>query len=177
MSRCRFNLLLGPLACLGAASCSSDPSRGYSFNSTYSTAIHSVAVPVFDNRDFQYGLELQLTDAIIKEIQHTTPWVVVQGQNGGGADTTLTGVITATTLQNLTTSSTTGLVQEMAFQITVDFDWRDARSGKYLVSRRDFHAMESFVPAPGSRERLEIGEHAAVQEMARNIVRELRSNW
>ena len=132
---------------------------------------------MFDNRDFQHGLEIELTEAIIKEIQRSTPWVVVQGQNGGGADTTLTGVITQATLHNLTTSSTTGLVQEMAVEISVDFDWRDARTGKYLISRRDFRAMESFVPAPGSRERLELGQHAAVQELARSIVAELRSNW
>ena len=159
------------------ASCSSDPTRGYSFTSTHSAGIHSVAVPMFDNRDFQHGLEMQLTEAIIKEIQRTTPWVVIQGGNGGGADTTLTGVITSTALHNLTTSSRTGLVQEMAVEITVDFDWRDARTSKYLVSRRDFRAMEAFVPAPGSRERLEIGQHAAIQELARGIVNELRSNW
>jgi hypothetical protein len=158
-------------------SCSSDPTRGYSFSSTHSAAIHSVAVPVFDNRDFQHGLEIQLTDAIIKEIQKTTPWVVIQGNNAGGADTTLSGVITSTALHNLSTSSTTGLVQEMAVEITVDFDWRDARTGRYLVSRRDFKAMEAFVPAPGSRERLEIGQHAAIQELARGIVGELRSTW
>ncbi len=165
------------LCCFAALSCSSDPTRGYSFSSTHSGGVHSVAVPIFDNRDFQHGLEIELTDAVIKEIQRATPWVVVQGQGGGGADTTLTGVITSTALHNLSTSSRTGLVQEMALEITVDFDWRDARTGKYLISRRDFRAMESFVPAPGSRERLDVGKHAAVQELARSIVNEARSNW
>ena len=165
------------LCCFAAVSCSSDPTRGYSFSSTRPNAVHSVAVPMFDNRDFQHGLEIELTDAIIKEIQRTTPWVVVQAQNCGGADTTLTGVITSSSLRNLTTSSRTGLVQEMAVEISVDFDWRDARTGKYLISRRDFRSLESFVPAPGSRERLEIGQHAAIQELARSIVAELRSNW
>ncbi len=165
------------LCCAAVLSCSSDPTRGYSFTSTRPGSVHSVAVPMFDNRDFQHGIEIELTDAIIKEIQRSTPWVVVQGSNGGGADTTLTGVITATTLHALSTSSVTGLVQEMALEVTVDFDWRDARTGKYLVSRRDFKAMESFVPTPGSRERIELGQHAAVQELARGIVAELRSNW
>ena len=166
------------MCCCGAASsCSSDPTRGYSFTSTHPGAIHSVAVPVFDNQSFHHGLEVQLTDALIKEIQRNTPWVVIQGSAGGGADTTLSGIITQTNLRSLTTSSKTGLVQEMAVEVTVDFDWRDARTGKYLVSRRDFRATESFVPTTTSRERLELGEHAAIQELARSIVAELRSNW
>jgi len=172
-----LQLWFAALCCLATCSCASDPTRGYSFTSTRPGAVHSVAVPMFDNQDFTHGLEIELTDAIIKEIQRTTPWVVVQGQNGGGADTTLTGVITKTTLRNLTTASQTGLVQEMAVEISVDFDWRDARTGKFLVSRRDFRSLESFVPAVGSREHIAVGEDAAVQELARSIVAELRSNW
>src|SRR5262245_51231056 len=117
------------LACL--AGCSSDPTRGYSFTSTHPGSVRSVAVPIFDNQSFHKGIEVQLTEAIIKEIQRSTPWVVIQGS--GGADTTLTGVITDTNLKNLTTSSPTGLVQEMAVEMTVDFDWRDARTGTYLI--------------------------------------------
>jgi hypothetical protein len=171
----RLAVLISGAALLTA--CSSDPHRGYAFTSTYSNSVHSVAVPVFDNQSFHRGLEVELTDAIVKEIQRVTPWVVVQGTDGRGADTTLSGSITDTTLRALSTSSKTGLVQEMGVEVTVDFDWRDARTGKYLVSRRDFKAMESFTPAPGSRERLELGEHAVVQEMARDIVAELRAKW
>lgn len=176
MSSARNALLAAlPLCCFAALpACSSDPSRGYSFTSTHSTAIRSISVPVFDNPTFFKGYEVELTDAIIKEIQRGTPWVVVQGE---GADTTLTGSITDARLRSLSTSSKTGLVQEMAVDLAVDFDWRDSRSGKHLASRRNFRAMEAFVPAPGSRERIDMGRHAVIQEMAREIVAELRSNW
>jgi hypothetical protein len=169
--------ILAAVALAAFAGCSSDPTRGYSFASTYPANVHSVAIPVFDNRSFQRGLEVELADALVKEIQRTTPWVVVQGSSGGGADTTLTGSITDASLRDLSTSSPTGLVQEMAVELTVDFDWRDARTGKDLVSRKSFKALESFVPSGPSRERLELGKHAAVQELARGIVAELRSNW
>jgi len=172
-----IRLLLVVLAAALISGCSSDPKHGYAFTSTYSSSVHSVAVPVFDNLSFHRGLEVELTDAIVKEIQRTTPWVVVQSTDGHGADTTLTGAITNSALRALSTSSKTGLVQEMAVEVTVDFDWRDARTGKYLASRRDFAAMVAFTPAPGSKERMDLGQHAVVQELARGIVTELRSKW
>jgi hypothetical protein len=132
-------------------------------------------VPVFDNQTFFTGVETQLTDAIVKEIQRHTPWAVVSG--GTSAQTTLSGSITNADLRSLATSSQTGLVQEMAFELTVDFEWRDTRTGKVLASRKNFHALETFVPAHPSAERLELGQHAAVQEIARAIVAELRSGW
>lgn len=172
--RCIAAALAAALVC-GSAGCSSDPTRGYSFRSTYGENVRTVAIPVWDNQSFAYGLEVHLTDALIKEIQRTTPWVVTSADNA--AQTTLTGAITDATLRQLTTSSATGLVQEMAVEVVVDFEWRDARSGRVLVSRRNFRAMESFVPARPTSERLELGQHAAVQEIARAIVAELRSNW
>ena len=91
--------------------------------------------------------------------------------------TTLTGTITDASLRNLSTNSKTGYVQEMAVELTVDFDWRDGRTGQYLASRRAFKSMEGFVPARPTNERIELGQHAVVQEMARQIVAELRSGW
>jgi hypothetical protein len=163
-------------ACLGATmlgSCSSDPTQGYSFTAARSDSVHSVAVPVFENHSYQHGLEQQLTEAIIKEIQRHTGWVVT---SSGRAQTTLTGTIAEVQLRSLTTSANTGLVLEQAYEMTVNFEWKDS-SGKTLVARKSFKAMETFVPALGTSERLELGEHAAVQEMARAIVNELRSTW
>jgi lipopolysaccharide assembly LptE-like protein len=162
-----------PACLLLLAACSSDPTRGYSLASTYAQDIRSVSVPIFENTTFFRGMEIELTDAIIKEIQRTTPWVVVQGSG----QTTLTGSITDTQLHNLSTKSGTGLVEEMGVQTTVDFEWRDARTGKVLVSRKAFKAMETFVPARGTSERIELGQHAVVQELARGIVAELRTTW
>ena len=44
---------------------------------TYDESIRTVAVPVFNNSTFEAGLDAQLTEAIIKEIQRTTKWTVV----------------------------------------------------------------------------------------------------
>lgn len=155
------------------AACSSDPTRGYSFRPTHAAEVRSISVPVFENQTFSRGMEVALTDAIIKEIQRTTPWVVVQGS----AQTTLSGSITETQLRNLSVATGTGLVGDQAVQATVDFVWRDSRTGRILVARQNFRASESFIPARAVGERIELGEQGVVQELARDIVAELRTNW
>jgi hypothetical protein len=160
--------------CLLLAACSSDPSQGYAFRPARQANIHTVCVPVFDNQSYFHGLENQLTEAIVKEIQRETPWVVV---TTGTAQSTLTGSITDGRLQPLSTSSATGMVMEQGVELTVDFEWRDSRTGEVLVSRKNFKALQSFVPARGTGESLDLGEHAAIQHLARGIVNELRSSW
>lgn len=156
-----------------AGGCASDPSEGYSFSSTYPRGIQTISIPVFDNYTFSPGLEVQVTEALIKEVQRSSGIRV----STGPADSLMTGVVTATQLRPLTVQPGTGLVQEVAVQITVDFDWKDNRTGKTIVSRRSFSASDTFVPAKPTGERLEVGQHAAVQRLARDIVAEMRTSW
>lgn len=156
------------------AGCSADPTRGYSFHTTYDARVRTVSVPIFANETYFSGLEVRLTEAIIKEIQRTTPWRVVGSEN---AATTLTGSIDHVEMHRLTSQRGTGLVQEQALQITVSFDWVDNRSGETTVSRRAFVATASFVPPRGVGEPIEIAESGAVRELARDIVAELRADW
>ncbi len=162
-------------ACVALASCSSDPARGYSFRSTFPRNVRTVCVPVFDNQTFFKGIEYDLTDAVIKEIQRSTPMVVVQ--NSDSAQTTLTGVIRSAELHNLTTSAKTALVQEMSEQVSVDFQWRDSRGGQNLASIKDLRALESFVPQRGVGERIDVAQQQVVQELARKIVSQMRTEW
>lgn len=154
--------------------CASDPKDGYSFSSTYREDIKTISVPIFENATFEHGMEAELTDAIIKEIHRTTPWRVAPRD---AADTTLSGTITDAELRKLGTQDKSGLVQELAVELTVRFEWKENRSGKVLVARRNFRAAESFVPSNGAKERLEIGQRSAIDQMARDLVAELRSAW
>lgn len=156
------------------AGCSSDPTRGYSFASTYPEGVRTVTVPMFQNQTYYTGLEVQLTEAVIKQVQSGSGLKVVSSAN---ADSRLTATITDAQLRRLTLDKTTGLVQEQAFQLVVDFEWRDARSGKVIMSRRNFAATDTFVPARPGGERIEVGQQGAVQRLARDMVTEMRSSW
>jgi hypothetical protein len=169
-------VLLCWLGALALAGCASDPTQGYAIGtgSSFSRDVRTVHVPIFQNPTYAKGLEFELTDAVIKEIQRTTPWKV---SSASAADTVLEGSITDADLRKLSTQRDSGVVQEQAVGLTVSFAFRDTRSGKTLVGRDRFSASEVFVPANPVKERLEVGENAVIQRMARDIVAELRSSW
>ncbi len=169
-----IRLALMTLVCSVLAGCSGDPTLGYSAASTYATDVTTIAVPVFENDTYDYGAETLLTEAIIKEIQQTTPWRVV---NQGSADTTLDGLISRSDIRRTAAKRGVGYAQEQAVEIAVDFEWKDNRTGQPLVSRRNFAAAEIFAASLPVGERVEVGRHATIQQLARDIVNELRSNW
>jgi hypothetical protein len=172
MHRCRaFILLVGLLT---ASSAALTACAGYELASTYRQDVETVHVPLFDNTTFFYDLEVDLTDAIVKEINRTTPW---RATSSAAADTTLSGSITDAELANLTTANESGFVQESAYELAVAFEWRRGGTGEVLVARRNFRVAEPFVPARGANERIEVGQAAAIDRLARDIVAELRESW
>ncbi|MEI7657964.1 MAG: LPS assembly lipoprotein LptE [Phycisphaerae bacterium] len=160
-------------ACLLVA-CASDARQGYAFGTGFPADVKSVSVPIFRNASTSPGIEADVTEAIIKELQRAGGMTITSAQ---GADTTLTGVITDVRMKRLSVRSGTGLIQELAYQITVNFDWKDERTGKVLTSRRDFVATDTFVPATGVGERIDTGRLAATSRLARDLVNELRGGW
>lgn len=175
MSRLRpLRVALGIASILGLGACSSDPRQGYSFRSTNDESIRTVSVPVFENITFATGTEIQLTEAIIKELQRSTRWTVVPVS---GSDATLTGIVVRSELRRLTGDPVTGLDQEVGEDLRVDFEFKDNRTGRVIVARRNFGAMDSFVATRNNGERPEVGRFNTVQLMAREVVAELRSGW
>lgn len=162
------------LLILTAAGCANDPRAGYAFTSAHRTDIKSVAVPIFGNDTFSHGLEVSLTDALVKEIHRSTPWRVTAAEN---AQTTLSGTIIASDLRKLSTQGDSGLVESLAVDLSVSFEWKDNSSGDVLLTRRNFRASRSFVPSRGARESLESGEQSTIDDLSKAIVAELRSSW
>lgn len=161
------------LALIGVCSCASDPTTGYAFGSGRRNDIRTITVPIWENRTFTPGLEAQLTEAIIKELQQSTRWIVVDT----GAATTLTGVLTNSNLRRLGEDPFTGLTQELAVDLAVDFKWRNNRTRRPLVERKNFHGDGVFIPTQGINEPIEVGQLGAIESLAKSIVAELRSEW
>lgn len=166
-------LILIPLM-LALASCAGDPRRGYSLKPAHDRGVRTIAVPIFDNKSFSTGVELLLTEAIIKHIQRTTPWRVTTATT---ADTTLAGSIIRVGFNRLSRTPGTGLAQEVALELAIDFDWTDNRTDKVLVSRRSFSAVSTFIPDRGVGERIEVGQFSAIDELAQRLVAALRDDW
>jgi hypothetical protein len=164
--------LLAAVPWLGA--CTSNPDDGYSFTPAYDRSVDSVYVPIFVNDTFSHGIETDLTNAIVKQLKTATPWKVT---SESAAQTTLTGRVVESRLQAMSLARTSGLVQEQAVILTIEFEWKDNRNGKTLVSRKNFTASEIFVPSQGVNERLAAGQDGAIQKLARGVVEEMRSSW
>jgi len=174
-------LLIASIALLSA--CASDPRSGYALTDQRVAGVRTVEVPIFRNRTNAPGLELELTEAIIKEVQASTDMRVVQSTSQSSrADSVLAGTITKAELRALSLRDGTGLVQEVAVQLVVDFSWRRAgygatREDALLVARQNFSAADTFVASRPTGERLELGESSAIQRMAKSIVSEMRGAW
>lgn len=162
------------LCALFLTACASDPSKGYSSNPLFRTDISSIAVPIFENTTFVRDVEFQLTDALIKEIEFRTPYKVTSSEQ---ADTIVLGQIRDVQLDQLSKSRLTGLSEEVILSVTIDFLWKDNRNGKTLVERRQFSGHGLFVPSRPSGEPIELGRFAAVEHLARDVVKEMRAEW
>jgi curli biogenesis system outer membrane secretion channel CsgG len=154
--------------------CASDPRLGYANVSSYNADVESIAIPIFENSTHYHGTSTLLTQALVREVQRHTPW---RFASGTAADTTLTGQIVDIELERLGVDNDTGLGNEMAVDIAVDFRWVDNRTGRSIVARRNFRESATFVPAVGVREPIEIGIEGAVERLAESIVAELRTDW
>jgi len=154
--------------------CSSDPTRGYSTTSTYRGGVSSVAVPIFSNKSYVRDVEFELTDALVKEIEARTPYKVA---SEGDADTIVLGQVKSVQLDQLSKSRLTGLSEEVIVSVTIDFQWKDLRTGKVIVERKSFAGHGLFVPSRPTGEPIELGQFAVVQQLARDVVAEMRSDW
>lgn len=159
------------------AGCSSDPRDGYAFTGAATQlkgGVATVHVPIFQNRTFAVGIEQQLTEAIIKEVQANTTMKVVRSD---AAESVLVGTIQKVDMRRLSLREGTGLVQEVAVQVTIDFDWKRPGDKASLVARKNFSGVDTFVPSRPTGERIEIGQYAAIERLAKDVVREMRTQW
>jgi hypothetical protein len=116
---------------------------GYSTRPNYDPQYKTIRVNIFKNPTFWAvvpvpGLEMQLTEAIVREIEEKTPYKVVQCD----ADTELTGSIKAFTKAILGYNQLFE-VREAETTLLAEVLWRDVKTGKILtmMGRRPGQAM------------------------------------
>lgn len=167
-------LLLGVvIAPLGG--CAISASDGYVFDTGFRRDIRSISTPMFENRTFEHGVEARLAEALAKELNRVSPYSVTS--SGADADSTITGVIKVVHRRQLSVNRDSGLGQEMAMEIVIDFQWRDNRTGKTILARRNFRGAGTYIPVPGAAERTRIGEEGAIASVVQGLVAELRAQW
>ena len=93
------------------------------------------------------------------------------------ADTLLQGSITDVQTRRLSRTRNTGLPQEVEIELVLSFTWTDQRSGEVILDRRGFSGIGRYVPTRPVNQTLEVGQQAAAQRLARDMVSTLRDEW
>ena len=133
-----------------------------------------MGVPIFDNGSFYRGVEFDLTEAMIKEIERRTPYKVIDPDD---ADTVLRGSIVSVRQHQLSRVRRGGVPQEIEVSIVVNFDWENLHTGQTLRERRGFEVVGRYVPPTPVGEPFELAQRHAVQETARRIVSIMAADW
>jgi len=124
------------LGALMLPACQSDGNLcilGYTTAPNYNTCVHTVYVPIFKNTTFYRGLEFELTQAVVREIEAKTPYKVISDR--ARADTELSGTIISynKALLNITPDNE---VREAQTTMGVQVVWKDLRTGEILSKPR-----------------------------------------
>jgi hypothetical protein len=180
MTRRLLFCLLPAVYCLLSLGCGyqhngqvdSSPNSSYKWSSLYREDINTVAVPIFANKDFRRGLEFNLSSAVVKQMEAHTPYHVAPSER---ADTILEGEIVSIDLTTLSRDVRTNVPQQQLYLMTVNFRWKDLRSGRILLERRNFQQTAPFAGVLGEGEF--IGAQAAVGKLALAIVEEMQADW
>ncbi len=149
-----------------------DSGSAYHWSSLYRQDIRTVAVPIFTTRSFERGVEFGLSQAVVKQIEATTPYKVVPAER---ADTVLEAQVVDVQVSTLSTDPNSAIPQEQSLGLTIDFLWKDLRSGRILVERRGFEQTATYYPTLG--EGRFVGRQQAIERLALAIVQELQADW
>lgn len=132
--RALWSILALSVLCLPA--CTSDGHfsiAGYSTQPNFDNKVATVYVPIFKNVTFRRRLEFDLTKAVIREIELTTPYKVVS--DPAKADSVLLGTIRVGNKQLLNRNQQ-NTIREGQTLMAVELVWKDLRTGEILSSPR-----------------------------------------
>lgn len=183
LRRYRPMTLRMPLLCLllaiGLSGCgyqqsgsTANASGGYHWGTLYRGDVRTVAVPIFTNKTYYRGVEFNLTKAIVNQLEAQSPYKVVPRER---ADTVLEGEIQRVRVRTISLDRVTDIPQEQLYEVSVNFTWKDLRSGKILATQKDFEQTAPWYPTLGESDFF--AQQQNVERLALAIVQRLQAEW
>lgn len=161
------------LAALSLAGC------GYMVGPNYGPEIRTVHVPVFKSDSFRRGYEVQLTEAVQKQIQQNSTLRLAKEP---GADTRLLGRIVEIS-KKVENQNKYDDPRELELAFAVEVRWEDCRSGA-LITEQTFPVSSSVNQsiieasfAPEAGQSMATATKDALDQMARHIVQLMEAPW
>ncbi len=158
---------------LGGCGYTTDRTAQFRTENAAKRPIRTVAVPIFESREFRRDVELQVTEALKKRIEAETPFKVA---NRDVADTVLLGEVLEVRQGTIGRDFVNVRPRETAATLIVRWQWKDLRTGEILVDRPRFVHTVDYIRPVG--EDLYHALQRASNEMAERIVEQmLDDNW
>ena len=144
----------------------------------YNPTVRTVEVPIFETSSHRRGLDVQLTEAVQKQIQLRTPFRLVKD----GGDTRLSGRI-IDLRKSVLGETRFDDPRELQINLVLDVVWEDTRSGKVLAQEQyslapelvSLRSQADFAPEVGQS--LATALQQSINQMARQIVGLMESPW
>lgn len=175
MTRRQVWVVIGVGAVVGATGCGYSADREQYFRTTNAKGqrIRTVAVDVFSSREFRRGLEVSLTEAVVKRINAETPFRIAKKET---ADTLLTGTLKEVRQSTVARDFRTARPRETTATVVIDFEWKDLRTGEILLKRPNYVQTVDYIRPVG--EDFHHGSLRAIDRMAERMVEEMgRDEW
>lgn len=151
---------------------------GYMVGGGFDPQVRSVEVPIFETKSFRRGIEVQLTEAVQKQIQLRTPFRVVKCD----ADTRLSGRV-IDLRKSVLGETLQDDAREVQVNLVVEVLWEDLRAGRILAEQQvpigpELLALRSqadFAPEVGQS--LATATQQSINQLARQIVNLMETPW
>ena len=152
---------------------------GYTVGNQYRPEFRTVHVPMFKTGSFRRGFELQLTEAVQKQIQLTGNFRLAKEP---GADTRLVGRIVSID-KRVQNQNRLDDPRELELAMTLEVRWEDARTNELLKEDRfplDSQTVQTLSLAslaPEAGQSLATATQDATNQLARRIVGMMDAPW
>jgi hypothetical protein len=135
--------------------------------------VHTIAVPMFENRTTSYRIEQTLTTAVVREFNSRTNYRIAN-RDSDDADATLHGAVVSTYISPLTYDSTTGRTSSALVTVNMKVTLT-GRDGKILFENQAYSFRQQYEV---SREVSSFfqEESPALERLSRDFARTLVSN-
>lgn len=151
---------------------------GYMVGGGFDPQVRTVEVPMFETSSFRRGIEVQLTEAVQKQIQLRTPFRVVKYD----ADTRLSGRVVELR-KSVLGETRQDDPRELQVNLAVEVVWEDLRAGRILAEQSvpigaellSLRSQAEFAPEVGQS--LATASQQAIDRLARQIVNLMEQPW
>ena len=152
---------------------STDRDAHYRTENSDKRPIRTVAVPIFQSREFRRDLEIQVTEALKKRLEVESPYKLA---NEARADSAIYGEVLEVRQGTIGRDFVRVRPRETALTMVVSWHWKDLRSGEILVNRPSFVQTVDYIRPLG--EDFYHATQRVSDRMAERILEEMYAdNW